>query len=50
MILFQWINEMNLNQYELKKQNIIFRFLLIVNLIATILAFIFIFQDNLENL
>ena len=50
MILFQWINEMNLVQYELKKKNFIFRFLLIVNIITAVLAFIFIFQDNLENL
>ena len=50
LILFQWINEMNLVQFEVKNKNPKFGFIILINILTTILATLLIYLSELKLL
>ena len=49
LILVQWINDMNLVTSEVKNKLFIFKFFMLINIILTILSFIFLLNSNFQN-
>ncbi len=50
LIMAQWINEMNLVQYEIKNKFKIFKIFFFINFLVVVLTYIFIFLGKLEYL
>jgi glycosyltransferase involved in cell wall biosynthesis len=49
LILIQWINDMNLVTSEVKNKLLIFKFFMLINIILTLLSFIFLLNSNFQN-